>query len=89
MARTFSDIEQPAEQCRFRDCRHRGEPGCAVQAAVSGGDLDGDRLDGMRKLKRELAHAERKIDRSKRADARRDPLPARARLEQARTGARS
>ena len=41
---TFPDILALAQQCRFSDCRHQGEPGCAVQAAVEAGALDPDRL---------------------------------------------
>ena len=55
----FADIDELAASCRFRSCAHAGEPGCAVVAAV-----DADRLAGWRKLQRELAHAERKLDRS-------------------------
>jgi len=55
----FADIEELAASCRFRSCAHAGEPGCAVTAAV-----DPARLAGWRKLQRELAHAERKLDSS-------------------------
>jgi ribosome biogenesis GTPase len=63
----FADIEALGEACRFRDCGHQGEPGCAVQAAVEAGVLAADRLAGWAKLNRELAHLERKDD--KRADS--------------------
>ncbi len=43
--RVFADIGELAHGCRFRDCRHQVEPGCAVRAAVASGDLDGQRLD--------------------------------------------
>ncbi|MEX3017840.1 ribosome small subunit-dependent GTPase A [Gymnodinialimonas hymeniacidonis] len=49
----FADIEALAEQCRFRDCQHESEPGCAVQAAIAAGDLDADRLRRFGKLVRE------------------------------------
>lgn len=49
----FEDIESLSAGCRFRDCQHRTEPGCAVQEAVSSGDLDADRLERMRKLSTE------------------------------------
>ncbi|WP_428772620.1 ribosome small subunit-dependent GTPase A [Vibrio sp.] len=55
VAETFSDIEQLAERCRFSDCEHSSEPGCAVTAAIESGDLDSRRLDNYRKLKREQA----------------------------------
>lgn len=46
----FSEIAELAPQCRFRDCTHAHEPGCAVQAAVAAGTLDRDRLERWRKL---------------------------------------
>lgn len=51
---TFPDIEELAESCRFGDCRHQGEPGCAVEEAVASGDLAPGRLESYRKLQREL-----------------------------------
>ena len=54
--RTFADIEQLAEQCRFSDCQHSTEPGCAVQAAIESGALEPRRLTNYRKL---LAEQER------------------------------
>jgi len=56
--RTFEDIETLAEQCRFRDCKHEDEPGCAVQAAIAAGTLPADRLQGYRKLEREQRYIE-------------------------------
>ncbi|HEY9764271.1 MAG TPA: ribosome small subunit-dependent GTPase A, partial [Trichocoleus sp.] len=47
---TFSDIDALAEQCRFRDCQHGQEPGCAVQAAIASGELDFSRLSSYQKL---------------------------------------
>ncbi len=58
----FDDIAALATGCRFSDCRHRGEPGCAVDAAIDDGRLTEARLESHRKLERELAHAERKGD---------------------------
>jgi len=58
MEATFSDIATLAAKCRFRDCRHQGEPGCAV--AASG--IDDARLANYAKLQRELAHLDRKLD---------------------------
>jgi len=60
LERAFAEIAALAELCRFRDCRHDGEPGCAVQAAITRGELDTARLDSRRKLARELAFAERR-----------------------------
>jgi ribosome biogenesis GTPase len=60
LSQVFTDIERLSRDCRFRDCRHEGEPGCAVAAAIAGGELDPDRLASRDKLARELAFAERK-----------------------------
>jgi ribosome biogenesis GTPase len=54
----FDDIEALAPQCRFRDCQHELEPGCAVKAAVDTGDLDEQRLISYHKLKREMKRLE-------------------------------
>jgi ribosome biogenesis GTPase len=50
----FEDIETLATECRFRDCAHASEPGCAVLGAVDDGRLELDRLRSWRKLQREL-----------------------------------
>jgi ribosome biogenesis GTPase len=50
----FEDVERIAERCRFNDCEHRSEPGCAIKAAIDGGELDPARLESYRKLQREL-----------------------------------
>jgi ribosome biogenesis GTPase len=47
-----------ARACRFSDCRHASEPGCAVRAAIAAGTLATDRLDAYRKLEREAHRAE-------------------------------
>jgi ribosome biogenesis GTPase / thiamine phosphate phosphatase len=47
-----------AQACRFSDCRHASEPGCAVRAAIVNGTLAADRLDAYRKLEREAHRAE-------------------------------
>ena len=54
MGETFSDVEELAAECRFNDCTHTSEPGCAVLAAVEAGTLANDRLQSWRKLQREL-----------------------------------
>jgi len=59
---TFADVTAFAERCRFRDCTHEAEPGCAVLAAVEAGELPADRLASYRKLVREIAAAERARD---------------------------
>mgnify|MGYP003643536008 CR=1 FL=1 len=52
----FEDMEALATACKFSDCAHDTEPGCAIQAAIAAGDLDSDRLARWQKLKREDAH---------------------------------
>ena len=69
MAGAFPDIEKCAEGCRFRDCRHETEPGCAVLAAVEAGTLDPARLGSFRKLQAEAAYEQRKSDPRARAAA--------------------
>jgi ribosome biogenesis GTPase / thiamine phosphate phosphatase len=58
LADTFGEIEAVAQACRFSDCRHASEPGCAVRAAIVNGTLAADRLDAYRKLEREAHRAE-------------------------------
>lgn len=62
LSETFTDIADLAAHCRFRDCRHRDEPGCAVIGAVASGALAGSRLQSFRKLDAERAHVERQQD---------------------------
>lgn len=59
---TFADVTELAEACRFADCGHGSEPGCAVQAAVADGSLPARRLDSWRRLAREAAYQERRSD---------------------------
>lgn len=59
---TFADIEALAAGCKFTNCRHETEPGCAVRAAVEAGTLDPARLASRQKLEREVAHFERRQD---------------------------
>ncbi len=56
LAEVFSDIDDLAEGCKFKDCAHNTEPGCVVAAALLAGELDERRLDNYRKLQREDAH---------------------------------
>jgi ribosome biogenesis GTPase / thiamine phosphate phosphatase len=62
LAGAFGDIDTLAEQCRFRDCRHAREPGCAVTAAVAAGTLAPERLESYRKLQQEQAFQLRQQD---------------------------
>jgi ribosome biogenesis GTPase len=59
----FGDIAALAAACRFGDCRHESEPGCAVRAALASGGLSEERFASYRKLQGELAHLERRQDR--------------------------
>jgi ribosome biogenesis GTPase / thiamine phosphate phosphatase len=61
---TFDDIEELATQCRFRDCRHTSEPGCAVVAAIEQGELDAGRLENYEKMLKERAFQERRTDKA-------------------------
>lgn len=51
----FADVEEAATRCRFRDCKHENEPGCAVRAAVEAGELAPERWESYRTLKQETA----------------------------------
>jgi ribosome biogenesis GTPase len=90
----FADVVTLATTCRFRDCAHQGEPGCAVQAAVAAGTLDRARLENYQRLGAEIVdatkepdHAGRKAEREERkrsdrqARAARRPAAAPARAE--------
>jgi ribosome biogenesis GTPase / thiamine phosphate phosphatase len=70
-AAAFDDVEVLATGCRFNDCRHRTEPGCAVLEALEDGRLPADRLAAWEKLQRELAWAERRADPLAAAEGRR------------------
>lgn len=58
----FADIEALAAECRFRDCRHDGEPGCAIAEALAAGDLSADRYGSYCALLKELAYEARRTD---------------------------
>ena len=58
----FDDIAALSQQCRFRNCAHGNEPGCAIRAALESGALDPARLASYDKLQREMAYAERRQD---------------------------
>ncbi len=66
----FDDVVDIANTCRFSDCRHEGEPGCAVKAALADGRLTEERLASHRKLERELARVARETDPRARAEHR-------------------
>jgi ribosome biogenesis GTPase len=62
LEQTFGDVASIAARCRFADCAHRSEPGCAVRAALASGELPRDRFESWQKLQRELGRLERKLD---------------------------
>ncbi|MFC2058292.1 ribosome small subunit-dependent GTPase A [Chloroflexota bacterium] len=64
----FPDIQTLARECRFSDCYHHTEPGCAVIAAIQRGDLDAARLESYLKLQRELRHLASREDQSLRLE---------------------
>lgn len=59
---TFTDVTSLFEHCRFSDCAHDQEPGCAVKAALADGSLSGERWESYLKLEAELAHLDRRLD---------------------------
>ena len=60
----FNDVERIAQGCRFSDCSHGNEPGCAVREALRSGDIDESRFMSYERLKRELKYlAARRDDR--------------------------
>jgi ribosome biogenesis GTPase / thiamine phosphate phosphatase len=79
----FPDVVELAAACRFADCAHDGEPGCAVRAALETGELTGARWESWRKLQREVAYETRRRDArlaaAERAKARRAERSARTR----------
>ena len=81
----FADIEQAAENCRFRDCKHENEPGCAVRAAVEVGDIAPERFASYQALKQETAtlrtrrEEARRMRGEKASDKKRAARPAKSR----------
>jgi ribosome biogenesis GTPase len=71
LATAFEDIEALAAACKFGDCSHSNEPGCAVRVALEAGDLDQGRWLSFQKLRGELAHQESREDPALRAARRR------------------
>lgn len=69
--RAFSDVFDLMDSCRFRDCKHDREPGCAVQSAVTRGELDAARLASLERLVAEEAALEAEQERHERRSDRR------------------
>jgi ribosome biogenesis GTPase len=78
--RAFADVFDVMDHCKFRNCKHEDEPGCAVQVAVATGELDPARLESMKRLVAEEAELEREQrEQERRLDRRgvRRPKPGR------------
>jgi ribosome biogenesis GTPase len=60
VAETFSDVDEYAEMCRFADCQHDGQPGCAIAEAIEAGELIPARVESWRQLHDEAAAASRR-----------------------------
>jgi ribosome biogenesis GTPase / thiamine phosphate phosphatase len=69
---TFSEISELAAECRFSDCAHNGEPGCAILRALNNGTLSEERWGSYRKLQRELRALEIRKDARLRSEARKE-----------------
>ncbi len=72
LAAAFDDLAAVAARCRFADCAHESEPGCAVRRAIAEGALDPERLTSWRKLQGELRHLALKQDARLRSEARKE-----------------
>lgn len=72
VGQVFSEIEALAERCRFHDCAHDSEPGCAVRSALDAGELPERRMESYRKLMRENQRIVAKTDARLRAEIKRD-----------------
>ncbi len=70
VAPAFPEIDGAAARCRFRDCRHEAEPGCAVIAEIEAGRLDAARLASYHRLLREAEHLDLRMDASRRHEMR-------------------
>ena len=70
---TFSDISEIATRCRFRDCAHNGDEGCAVQAAVDSGELPASRLENWRLIQSQMSNQTRRRDPATSAAKRKRP----------------
>lgn len=72
LARSFSDVEDYALLCRFRDCQHKSEPDCAVQEAIKEGKLEMTRLESLRKFQQELSLLVERQDASIRSEKKKE-----------------
>jgi ribosome biogenesis GTPase len=72
LSSVFAEISATASNCRFRDCQHDTEPGCAVKAAVESGEIAQERMHNYKKLGRELAFEERKQSKAAMSEAKKE-----------------
>lgn len=69
LSESFADVEQFIGKCKFRDCTHENEPGCAVRKAIESGELDAERYESYKKLKSESKYSENEMDYKKQKQA--------------------
>ena len=72
LGETFPEVEALVASCRYRDCTHGTEPGCAIRAGIAAGQLDAARVDSYRRLAREIEELDRKREKAALAAQRRD-----------------
>ncbi len=84
----FADVEQLAEQCRFRDCRHQDEPGCAVRAAVDSGELSEARFASYQGLRQETAQVKERREEARRLRGEKASTSGKRRPPKSRKGKR-
>ncbi len=89
MALTFPEIASAEPDCRFADCEHDAEPGCAVRAGIEAGAVDQRRLDHWRELQAELALQETQLEEFARRSESRDRADAEDQRDQARPNRRA
>ena len=77
LSTAYEDLEELFERCRFRDCQHRSEPGCAIRSALRDGEVSEKRWAGYRKLEREIAHESRRTEQRTRRTEQRQSRRAR------------
>ena len=68
---SFPEVDELVTECRYGNCQHNGEPGCAIAAALANGSLEAGRYEAWRKLEREARHQLRRVDGLARAEERR------------------
>lgn len=82
IGQSFADVERYFGACRFRDCKHQSEPGCAVQAAIAAGELSAERWESYQRLKREAKYSDDKAAFLQKKQARNKSLATHSRSRQ-------